>query len=185
MPCQAQRMYMRNIIFRRSRKVGPPAPGLMETMVLAASCLPLIIACSSNPSNCVLGLHQRPAHRPRSWRPPRPARPRLVIRSSEARFELLVGLEQDVQLLVLLDDLLGLVLVVPEVRLAHHGGEAVALRRFAGDIKESLAAGPVGCTGRRCVGGDQGSFGTLLKGDSIRSEVTIAEKVRRRERNRG
>ena len=28
----------------------PPAPGLIETMALAASCLPLIIACSSNAS---------------------------------------------------------------------------------------------------------------------------------------
>ena len=58
--------------------------------------------------------------------------------------QFLVGLEQAVERLELSDDLLGLFGVVPEVGLAHLGVELFALGLFAGDVKESPAAGSDG-----------------------------------------
>ena len=76
------------------------------------------------------------------WRPRRTARPALEIVAGVG--QLLVGLEQAVERLELGDDLLGLLGVVPEVRLAHLGGELFALGLFGRDVKESPAAGSNG-----------------------------------------
>ena len=43
---------MRKSISAQSQASVPPAPGLIDTTALAESCLPLIIACSSNASYC-------------------------------------------------------------------------------------------------------------------------------------
>jgi hypothetical protein len=56
-------------------------------------------------------------------------------------FEFLVGLEEAVQGLELVDGVLGLFLVVPEARLAHPGVELVAFFLFAGDVKDCLGSG--------------------------------------------
>ena len=57
------------------------------------------------------------------------------------RLKLLVGLQQRVQHLQLVDDALGLLLVVPEVRFGLFVFEAGAHLEFAGDVKESPGAG--------------------------------------------
>ncbi len=55
--------------------------------------------------------------------------------------QFLVGLQQRVSDLQLPDDAAGLLLVGPEVRLGLLGFERIADGGFAGDVKESLAAG--------------------------------------------
>src|SRR5262249_11093161 len=67
---------------------------------------------------------------------------------AESGFELLPRFQERVERLELLDRLFGLVGVVPEGRLAHLVSELPAQREFAGDVKESPAAGSGGWSGR-------------------------------------
>src|SRR4051812_10707890 len=73
-------------------------------------------------------------------------------------FKLLVRLQQRVERFDGLDRFLCILLIVPERRLAHLVGQAVALGNLARNVKESPAAESDGCTGRRYDGGVRGSW---------------------------
>src|SRR5262249_28537586 len=68
----------------------------------------------------------------------------------ESSVEFLIGFDQGVERLQLVNDLPGLILIVPESGLTHAGGETIALGDLAGYIKESPGDGPNGWSSRRC-----------------------------------
>ena len=110
---------MRYRISAQSQASVPPAPGLIETIALAESCLPLIIACSSKPRTASTRDRLRRSA-PASSDGSSSASSASALTSLIALVEFLVRLEQRVERLLGLDGLLGLLLVVPEVGLALH-----------------------------------------------------------------
>ena len=107
---------MRYSISAKSQASVPPAPGLIDTMALAASCLPLIIAWQLERLELLLGLRRAPA-------PISASNAGVLVRQLGHRGDVvggagqfLVRLEEGVEHLHLLDDAAGRVLVVPEVR---------------------------------------------------------------------
>src|SRR5262249_20159694 len=85
------------------------------------------------------------------------------VQLADGGVQLFVGLQEGVERLELLDDLLGLVLVVPEGRLAHLVGQLGAQRLLASDVKESPAAGSGGWSGHRHGVAGRHSFPFLLE----------------------
>src|SRR5262249_18681529 len=76
--------------------------------------------------------------------------------------QVLVRFQQSVEWFDLGDDLLGPVRVVPEIGGAHLRFELIALLSFAGDVKESPAAGSAGSSPHRCDGADRYSSRSIL-----------------------
>ena len=141
----AQRWYMRRSMFAQSHDSVPPAPALMLRMQLLLSCRPLRKTFSSSASSSLknlaevafqflldlglgglrLGLAQLDHH--------------LEI------LELLLRLEQRLDLVAegvgLVDELLGLLAVVPEVLGRHQGVDLAQAFLRAGHVKETSAGG--------------------------------------------